>query len=526
MTGTSISAAASPEMQIEAQHSKRLGWAVNGGTLLAVIAAFLALDQLLLLAYLGIAALMLLLPGLAGTVWLTLLVRRGGAGLGRIPVTRLALCLLAALIVLVLGGEGRLFYANIDWQVRDAVLRDMAVNPWPFAYVVDGTPTLLRAPIGMYLLPALAWKAGGAAAGTAALTLQNTFLLGGLLALGSVLFETMRGRILALVAMIAFGGLDILGVVLTRQPLLDHLEGWSPGLQFSSNITLAFWVPQHALAGWIAGLLYMLTRTDRVRLGTFLAIVPLTALWSPLAMIGALPWAALAGIQSVLKRQLSIADVLLPALATLLAIPAFAFLAAAGDDVGIRPYSVYLPIYLICLAIEVLPWMVPALALCRRSPFGWAAPITAAAVLLVIPFIQIGWSIDFMMRGSIPSQTVLGLIVADILARTTDWQTRGWHWCIAVMLAFASVTGFHEVRRAITLSPIGGGTCTFFKAWDQQFAQFPKSSYLAPLPKMPHWLVGPGLTAVAINEPEKCWDRPWQRPLRRLTPARDYGEQR
>ncbi len=513
MTGTTTGAAALPEMHASGHMMQRLGQTIGGGSLLAIIVAWLALDQLLLLAYLGIASPMLVLPGLAGTVWLTLLVRRGGEGLGRIPLTRLALCLLAALIVLVLGGEGRLFYANIDWQVRDAVLRDMAVNPWPFAYVVDGTPTLLRAPIGMYLLPALAWKAGGAAVGAAALILQNTFLLGSLLALGSVLFETMRGRILALLTMLAFGGLDVLGNILTRQPLLDHLDGWSPGLQFSSVMTLAFWVPQHAFAGWIAGLLYMLFRTDRVRLGTFLAIIPLTALWSPLAMIGALPWAALAGIQSLMKRQLRITDVLVPALATLLVIPGLAFLAAAGDDVGIRTYLMDPALYILCLEMEVLPWALPALTLRARSPFGAAAPILATAVLVLIPFVQIGWSIDFMMRGCIPSQTVFALIMADTLARTTDWRTRSWQWYIVAMLGIASVTSIHEIRRAVTLPAVGGGTCTFFKAWDQEFAHYPKGSYLAPQPKMARWLVGPNLTLVPIKEPANCWDRPWIRPL-------------
>ena len=29
------------------------------------------------------------------------------------------------------------FYANTDWQIRDAVLRDMAANPWPFAYDIE-----------------------------------------------------------------------------------------------------------------------------------------------------------------------------------------------------------------------------------------------------------------------------------------------------------------------------------------------------------------------------------------------------
>lgn len=483
--------------------------AFGGGTILAMIAAWLACDQLLLLVYLGIASPVLAVPGLVGAIWLTFLIRRGATALDPIPLTRLALCVLAALIVLVLGGEGRLFYANIDWQVRDAVLRDMAVNPWPFAYDLNGTPTLLRAPIGMYLLPALAWKAGGAAVGSAVLLGQNTLLLGSLFALGSVLFETMRGRLIALATVLAFGGLDAAAFILARKPLVDHLESWSPGLQFSSNITHAFWVPQHAFVGWIAGLLYMLYRAERIRLGTFLAIIPLTALWSPLAMIGVLPWAALGSIRTLARRQVGADDILLPALATVLVIPSLGFLTAAGDNVGIRPYPVFLPLYLFCLAVELLPWAVPAMALARRSLFGWAPPLLATAVLACIPLVQIGWSIDFMMRGSIPAQTVLALIMADSLARTRDWRLPGWHWYISAMLCVAAITGLHEVRRAITRPAVGGGTCTFFKAWDQKFNRFPKGSYLAPRPKMPNWLVGPNLTVVPIREPEQCWDQPW-----------------
>lgn len=490
----------------------RAGLAVDGGTVLATIAAWLACDQLLLLTYLGIASPALVVPGLVGSIGLALLVRRGGAALGAIPLARLGLCLLTALVVLLLGGEGRLFYANIDWQVRDAVLRDMAVNPWPFAYVTDGPPTLLRAPIGMYLVPALAWKSGGAVAGTVALVAQNTVLIGGLLALGSLLFETPRGRGLALLTMLAFGGLDIVGHAIGQQPMIDHLESWDPGLQFSSMITLAFWVPQHAFAGWLAGLLYVLHRTGRIKLGPFLAMLPLTALWSPLALIGALPWAALAGLLSLKERQLRGSDVLVPALATVLVLPGLAFLAAAGDDVGLRAYPVIPVLYALCIAVEVMPWVIPALALHGRSPLGWSAPLLAAAVLIVVPFIQIGWSIDFMMRAAIPAQTVLGLLIADGLARTARWRMPGWHWFIVAMLCIASVTGLHEIRRALIFPAVGGGTCTFFKAWDQQFAHYPKGSYLAPLPKTPRWLVGKDLTLVPIKEPARCWDREWIRP--------------
>ena len=512
MTGSTQVAAATPEMLMAARRVQAQGWVVGGGSLLAMIVAWLALDQLLLLVYLGNFSPLLWLAGLAGTIVLILLVRRGGAQLGPIPVSRIAVCLLVALGVLVLGGEGRLFYANPDWQVRDAVLRDMAINPWPFAYLAGGEPTMLRAPIGMYLLPALAWKAAGAAAGDVVLVAQNTLLIGGLLALGSVLFESARGRWLALLTMLAFGGLDIVGNLLSRKPIIDHLEGWSQGLQYSSTITLAFWVPQHAFVGWLTGLLYLLYRTDRVRLGTFLAVVPLTALWSPLAMIGSLPWGALAGIRSLRERQLRKADILVPGLATLLVLPGLAFLGAAGDDVGVRLYHVDPGLYFLCLKIELFPWVIAALALRARSPFGLSAIMLAVAVLIVLPLIQIGWWIDLMMRGGIPSQTVLGLIMADALARTPNWRTRGWHWFIAAMLCLSSVTGYHEIRRAITFPAVGGGTCSFFRAWDRHFGLYPKDSYLASVAKVPHWLVGSNITFVPIADPEYCWSQRWPLP--------------
>lgn len=512
MTGSTTAAAASSEIPISSPEAHARGWTVGGGSLLAMIAAWFALDQLLLLVYLGNFSLLLWLAALAGTISLVLLLRRGGARLGAIPASRLALCMLVALVVLVLGGEGRLFYANPDWQVRDAVLRDMAINPWPFAYLSAGEPTMLRAPIGMYLLPALAWKAAGPAAGDVVLVAQNTLLLGGLLALGSVLFETTRGRCLALLTMLAFGGLDIVGSLLSRKPIIDHLEGWSQGLQYSSTITLAFWVPQHAFVGWLTGLLYLLYRTDRIRLGTFLAVIPLTALWSPLAMIGSLPWAALAGIRSLRSRDLQVADVLVPGLATLLVLPGLAFLGAAGDGVGVRLYHVAPGLYFLCLEIELFPWVIAALAVRARSPFGPSAIGLATAVLVVIPLIQIGWWIDFMMRGGIPSQTVLGLIMADALARTTNWRSPGWHWFIAAMLCLSAVTGIHEVRRALVFPAVGGGTCSFFRAWDRHFGQYPKDSYLAPLARMPHWLVGPNITRVPIADPEYCWSRRWPLP--------------
>ena len=71
-----------------------------------------------------------------------------------VQVRTLAACAAVALVLCLLGGEGHVFYANDDWLTRDAVLADMARHPFPIVYTHKGSDFLLRAPLGMYMLPA------------------------------------------------------------------------------------------------------------------------------------------------------------------------------------------------------------------------------------------------------------------------------------------------------------------------------------------------------------------------------------
>ena len=57
--------------------------------------------------------------------------------------------------------------------------------------------------------------------------------------------------------------IDIVGQIVTHRPIWLHLEQWA-GLQFSGHLTQAFWVPQHALAGWFFAAFYMLWRDRRL----------------------------------------------------------------------------------------------------------------------------------------------------------------------------------------------------------------------------------------------------------------------
>ena len=81
-----------------------------------------------------------------------------------------------------------------------------------------------------------------------------------------------------------------------------------------------------------------------------------------------------------------------------------------------------------------------------------------------------------------------------------------------VVLAIGSRTGLAEIRRALRYPAAPEVRCTFFKAWDQTFAAFPKGSYLTPVDKAP-LLIRPAHPARAsASEPARCWDGTWRLP--------------
>lgn len=479
--------------------------------LFGIATGWLILDLLLLCRFLGLAqpfisiAWAVLSGGLAWLFFLPRPQRDAGP-----TVATLIASLAIAVLLLMLGGEGRFFYANLDWQVRDAVLRDMTVNPWPFVY---GSGDLLRAPIGMYLVPALAGKLWGQVGADLALLAQNGLLLGLLLAIGSTLFADGRRRLVALAVFLAFSGLDVVGQIVARHAAgltpTAHLEGWGPS-QFSSTVTLAFWVPQHAIAGWIAALGILLWRTGRIRLGPLLMLPPLIALWSPFGAMGAVPFLLHAAWSDLRRGRVVWADIALPACATLIALPSLAYLAAAGDAVGARFFPIPPDQYLTFLTIELVPWLLIAIV-GHRARFGGAMLAIAGGSLLAMPLIQIGWWIDFAMRASIPALAILAVHLGDGLGG--GWALSvGRRAALIALIAVGGVTGLTEIARALAYPVSPPPRCGFSRAWDESFSIFPKDSYLAPLDRVPA-VIRPLAPARALPDATAdCFQSGWPRP--------------
>ncbi len=483
------------------------------GAILGALFSLFALDNVLLLGFLGhdfllVLALAIIVP--AATAFLTARAIPAGPC---ISLPTLGACLAVAILLLMLGGEGRLLYTTEDWQIRDAVLRDMGTHRWPFDYWLVGQSQMLRAPLGMYLVPALL-GAGSQVARDWALLAHNGVVLGLLFAAGSALFVDRRSRVVALVVFVMFSGLDAIGnglrAFLGAQVDWDHLERWANNHQYSAHITQIFWVPQHAFAGWACALAYLLWRRGLAPVGIFGASIPLVALWSPLAIMGAVPFAIFAGVIVLRNRGWDIRDVLLCALAIIIAVPSLLYLQAGAGAVSSRLVVLPLPIYALILLLEVAPFLV----LLRRQRAGRgdrATLLIVALCLALMPLWAIGASTDFQMRASIMPLAILALAFADWMLAL---DRRGLKTIAIIVLALGSVTGSAEIFRALRLEPSPAPHCSLRGVWSRQSQVgliVPYSTYYAGWTALPSVLVPHApVDRVGPVEPDHCWDKPWR----------------
>lgn len=327
-------------------------------------------------------------------------------------------CFAAAWVAL--AGIGHFVYANFDWLIRDAVLRDLAVTAWPPRYKVEGVfDVILRAPVAYYLPAAMVGSFWGLPA--ANLALYAWTVLGYALFLHAALslFDPGGRRWVAAAVLVGFGGLDILGYFHVHHFLPDlgeHIEWWAGFAQYSSNTTQLFWVPNHALPAWLGTVLILRfwKQPALARIVPMLfAVVPL---WSPLAALGLVPF-GLAGIpwRNGL-RSVARSAAVLPWLAVAIVMAAYitmdgqripggwAFLQFEGLGEFFSSYGLF-------IALE-FGLFIPLLIACGRTD---TPLIVAVAVLLLLPFYDFGGANDLVMRASIPALLVVALAVARAL---------------------------------------------------------------------------------------------------------------
>jgi len=385
----------------------------------------------------------------------------------RLPVTglQLAIAVSAGCLWTMLGGADHVAFANADWHIRDAVLHDLVSSPWPVGYgVLDDRESLLRAPVAFYLPAALVGKWLGLAAAHVAMgcwTAMGATLF--LLQVMSLVPSRPGAVLMAMAVVIMFSGLDIVGNLLNDGPqfrydwnITTHLEWWAGKFQYSSMTTQLFWVPNHALGGWLSiGLLYRNQRS--VAFNSMLPIIVVAlALWSPLSALGAVPFMMLrAGMDSFRDRSSALTHpkVWVPAMLVGLVVAGYLILDPTriprGLAVGARNGSAAMDLLQQAQFFLLEAGFIGgAIFAIRRS----AEIALALFILALLPLVYLGPGNDLVMRASIPSLAVLTIGACRALAEAPAHKAAYRKKAVLVgLLLVGAITPVDEIARAVLL---------------------------------------------------------------------------
>ncbi len=437
---------------------------------------------------------------------------------GRLAGAPIDLPLLAGSLALglslcLLGGEGHFFYANSDWLMRDAVLSDLVSRGFSIGYHEGGVDYFLRAPLGMYALPAIVGQHWGLRAAHLAMLGQNALLLSGVLYFTGLLASGRRTLFVALV--IGFSGLEILVAGLATISELLHngqfltlwqIDSWVEIFEYCNFVMLVFWAPNHALPAWWLTLLVLLGARRDCDLAIFISIASLILFWSPFALIGVAPFAAIWALEQLKSGEAFNRRTLLAIAGGLCLLPIALYLTRdsgtvprgllIGETGFFLIYALFIIVEIPHVAVLLTDWSRIDLARRRFVPL-------AIAMLLAFPFFKMGHFNDLATRGSIPALLILACAFADFVLATSPLSPRSRLAVTAIVLLSAPTVAF-ELRRAMIVPPYQISDCNLLTASAKaQPVAFP-TNYFARREAIPNWMRAPQ-GADLVKQQRMCW---------------------
>lgn len=434
--------------------------------------------SLLALAFLGLPLLIFL------ATWLRPMYAIAGIGLvflaavsvaGRFrpewPAHHLTLLVVVALAWAAMGGGSHFVYANLDWEVRDAVLGDLAFSDWPLSYGFrDGHHDLLRSAIGFFLPVA----AAGKLLGPQALPLLMFAWTG----IGTLVFllllplprKSLPGLLAGIAIVVAFSGMDVLGAFLLHghYPIFPlRIEWWGDFefralFSYSSLSAQLIWAPNHVLPMWIATALFYRHWKHPDFLPLLCLVLPTLPLLTPFALPGLAPFLILALVDRARSGMAALRMPIPAVLAAILiggltirlqmldigSIPIQAAAAAVAPEAGGGGSRnlVFVKNYLAFILMEFAILGYVLLTVLRHSR---GLLIIAMCVLGLLPLVKLGPSNDLLLRVATPS-LVLMAILSQRAVFDAWTQTRPRATIIVVLLLIGAHTPFNELWRAAT----------------------------------------------------------------------------
>ena len=360
---------------------------------------------------------------------------------------------------LLFSGIGNLSYQNSDYNIRNAVMRDLVEQSWPVTYSSDIYPVdrrftenrlMLVYYFGYWLPAAFIGKFAG-------LTAANLFLffwsLLGILIAYSLLSQTIkRVSYKAVIILIIWSGLDIIGTLsakyLTTSFIFHtHLEHWADNFkvyaQFSSITTLLYWVFNQTIPLWITVLLFF--NNSNVR--TIFLIIALSLFLAPIGTLGFIPFVLLRigqqiyqnGFISVLNRYASLANTL-GALFVIGITGLFFSTNRAGSMKSLVFFDIVPYTAFIVLEVGILTFL---LFFYYRNKLA----LVCFGFLCFIPLIKVGRYYDFAMRASISYLFLLCILTIKFLLDAKA-NNQG-KLLMLVYLSIGCITPIFEITRSV-----------------------------------------------------------------------------
>lgn len=322
------------------------------------------------------------------------------------------------------GGIGKIGYQNFDYVKHNSIFFDLLNSAWPVQTSIESTTYHLVYYLGYYIVPAAIGKIFNSLFVLEIVSILQAFIAINTLLLLITIFSNKKNIFLIMIVFIFWGGLDIFGNIFFKQDYSKKFgefpEWWAgaSNFQYTGFTDLLYWVPQHALGGWLVTALSLLF-LQRNKLIFLPFIISLSLIWSPFACMGLLPFLLTAFLmQNNIKQKLEWCF-------TRYGIFALSFLVilmgyyTTSDFV--QPFKwqylkmgaeEFIPRYFIFLALETL---IPICFIFYfRNQLSKELKIffyIMIVFLFITPHIYLGVYSDFAMRASIPGLFTLFVLV-------------------------------------------------------------------------------------------------------------------
>ncbi|MCL6588771.1 MAG: hypothetical protein K6U80_02350 [Firmicutes bacterium] len=399
--------------------------------------------------------------------------------------------LLGIIYWVTLSGIGGFSFQNDDFELRNAMLRDLTNFNWPVKYDYPATPNIhdLAGHQGalvyyfVYWLPAaLFGKLSGGFEGA------NSFLFGWSvlgLVLGFYWFSraVKKTSILLLLLFVFWSGMDAIGWWVQRGSHFgagEHIEWWSSFFQYSANTTALFWVFNQAVVPWIIVMLLCNQPSKKTVIFTYSLCLP----YAPFSFIGLAPFMLYFSVsgkdaEKIFSRKKIInfkalwhnvnAAFSIP---NLVAAPVligvfllFFYNTGSRFSNGLiwspltGPYNYYGDrtdtLSLLCAYFLFCLFEFGIYVLLIRNKFK-KDPVFLITVgsLLLIPSYKMGIYNDFVMRVSIPALTFLMVYVAKFLTAPiyNNRKLLSLKIILVAFLLIGAITPFNEIYRSIDIT--------------------------------------------------------------------------